>query len=107
DEDLGNDDIKENFGKISSLLHDFQVEYSWVEPELLSMSGREFQHLLKEPQLEPYRFYLSKLERMRPHTLTPELEGLIALSGKALETPYKAFGALNNADLIFPAAKTS
>lgn len=107
DEDLGNDGIKENFGKISSLIHDFQVEYSWVEPELLSMSAKEFRELLTHPLLKPYHFYLSKLERMRPHTLAPEMEELLALSGKALETPYKAFGALNNADLAFPAAQNS
>lgn len=104
DEDLGNDAIKENFGRISSLIHDFQVEYSWVEPELLSMSGEEFRALLSHPHLSSYRFYLSKLERMRPHTLSPEMEELLALSGKALEAPYKTFGALNNADLSFPPA---
>ncbi len=107
DEDLGNDAVKENFGKISSLIHDFQVEYAWVEPELLSMIKEEFEALLHHPQLEPYRFYLSKLERLRPHTLAPEMEELLALSGKALETPYKAFGALNNADLAFPPALNS
>ncbi len=104
DEDLGNDAAKESFGRVSSLIHDFQVEYSWVEPELLSMSGEEFQALLSHPFLKPYHFYLSKLERMRPHTLPPEMEEILALSGKALETPYKAFGALNNADLTFPPA---
>lgn len=105
DEDLSNDAIKEHFGRVSSLIHDFQVEYSWVEPELLSMSGEEFQALLAHPHLQPYHFYLSKLERMRPHMLAPEMEELLALSGKALETPYKAFGALNNADLTFPPAR--
>ncbi len=106
DEDLGNDSLKENFGRISALLNDFYVEYAWVEPELLSLKDDEFHKLLENPLLKPYRFYLEKLERMRPHTLTPEMEELLALSAKALETPYKAFGALNNADLTFPAAQT-
>jgi oligoendopeptidase F len=41
---------------------------------------------------------------MRPHTLPFEQEELMALSGKALDASYKAFGALNNADLSFKPA---
>ena len=42
DEDLGNDEFKQNLGQITSLIHDFQLEYSWVEPELLAMSEKDF-----------------------------------------------------------------
>ncbi len=107
DEDLGNDSLKENFGRISSLIHDFQLEYAWVEPELLSLSQEEFEKLLSHPKVRPYLFHLEKIARMRPHTLSQELEEMLALSGKALETSYKAFGALNNADLSFPAVENS
>ncbi len=41
---------------------------------------------------------------MRPHTFAPEQEELMALSGKALDASYRAFGALNNADLTFQPA---
>lgn len=107
DEDLGNDSLKNHFGLISALIHDFQLEYSWVEPELLSLSAQQFQDLVDHPRLESYRFFLEKIGRMRPHTLSYELEEMLALSGKALEAPYKAFGALNNADLEFAPAETS
>jgi oligoendopeptidase F len=107
DEDLGNDEFKQNFGSITSLIHDFQLEYSWVDPELLSLSEKDFKRLTTHIRLQNYRFYLEKLGRMRPHVLTRELESLLALSSKALETPYKTFGALNNADLTFSPAQTS
>ncbi len=107
DEDLGNDEFKQNSGLISSLFHDFHLEYSWVEPELLSLDDTEFQRLAGHPALKSYRFFLEKMGRMRPHTLNSQLEELLALSGKALEAPYKAFGALNNADLTFDPAETS
>lgn len=107
DEDMGNDALKENFGLISSLLHEFQLEFSWVEPELLSLNEKEYQQLVSNDKLKNYRFFLEKIGRMRPHVLAPELEELLALSGKALETPYKAFGALNNADLSFLPAENS
>lgn len=101
DEDLGNDVFKHNFGLISSLIHDYQLEISWIEPELLSLSESDFQRIYTHPSLSQYRFYLEKLKRMRPHTLSSEVEGIVALSGKALDTSYRAFGALNNADLTF------
>src|SRR5579872_1481305 len=41
DEDLGDDVLKKNFGLITSLIHDFQLEFSWVEPELLSLKDDE------------------------------------------------------------------
>jgi oligoendopeptidase F len=107
DEDLGDDQAKKEFGLISSLYHDFQVEGSWVEPELLALSEADFRRLLSHPSLEFCRFFLEKIGRMRPHTLSPELEEMMALSGKALDTPYLAFAALNNADLTFAPAVDS
>jgi len=107
DEDLGNDTFKSDFGLISTLIHEFSLETSWVEPEFLSLSEAQFQKLISDSVLSPYRFHLEKIGRMRPHTLTPEMEELMALSGKALDTSYKAFGALNHADLTFKSAVDS
>lgn len=107
DEDLGNDAFKSDYGMISSLFHDFQLETSWIEPELLSLNEGEFRQLTSHPKLNPYHFYFEKIGRMRPHTLTPQMEELMALSGKALDTSYKAFGALNNADMSFKPAVDS
>ena len=104
DEDVSNDSSKEHFGLITALYHDFQLACSWVEPELLSLSEEEYKALSR---LKDYRFFLEKLLRMRPHTLTKELEEILALSGKALDVPSKAFGALNNADLTFESAVTA
>ncbi len=107
DEDLGNDQFKHNYGLISTLFHDFQLESSWIEPEILSLSEAEYRQLTSHPSLKPYQFYLERVGRMRPHMLTPELEEMLALSGKALDTSYRAFGALNNADLTFQPAVDS
>jgi oligoendopeptidase F len=107
DEDLGNDAFKSDFGLISSMIHEFSLATSWIEPEILSLSEERFQKLLSDSSLKPYRFHLEKMGRMRPHTLTPEQEELMALSGKALDTAYKAFGSLNNADMTFEPALNS
>lgn len=107
DEDLGNDTFKSDFGMISTLIHEFSLETSWIEPEFLTLSEEQFHKLIADSALTPYRFHLEKIGRMRPHTLSPSQEELMALSGKALDTSYRAFGALNNADLTFKPAVDS
>jgi oligoendopeptidase F len=107
DEDLGNDAFKSDYGMISSLIHEFSHETSWIEPEFLSLDEKQFQKVINDPSLTAYKFHLEKIGRMRPHTLSPEQESLMALSGKALDASYKAFGALNNADMTFKNAVDS
>lgn len=105
DEDLGDNNHKEALGKISSVSHDFQIETSWVEPELLHLSKEVFSAYLQNESLKPYYFYLEKIYRLKPHTLSLEEEKLLALSGKPLSASYKAFSAFNCADLNFPKIK--
>lgn len=104
DEDLGNDEYKGHYGQMMGVLHDFQLEMSWVEPEIMSLKEQDLQNLIAHPLLKPYRFHLEKIARTRPHVLAPELEALMAMSAKALDASHKAFGALNNADLTFKPA---
>jgi len=104
DEDLGNDEFKQNFGLISSINHDFRSETSWIEPEILALPDATISQLLKDPLLKPYKFHFEKILRARPHILSSDKEELLALSGKALDSSYKAFSALNNADMTFKPA---
>lgn len=106
DEDLGNDVNKHHMGLISQLAHDFQLEISWIEPELLSINNLD-QMLVEASDLKPFQFYLEQVSRKKAHMLPVEQEELLALSSKALDTSYKAFGALNNADLTFEPAVDS
>ncbi|MBS0625926.1 MAG: oligoendopeptidase F [Verrucomicrobia bacterium] len=107
DEDLGNDAAKHDYGLITTLLHEFELESSWIEPELLSLSEDEFKRLTAHPSLKPFAFYLEKIGRRKAHTLSPEQEELLALSGKSLDTTYKTFAALTNADMTFKPAHDS
>jgi len=104
DEDLGNDQFKSAFGLVSSLAYEFQHASAWIEPELLSLNEADFQRLLSHSGLSLYRFYLERVGRMRPHTLSQEMEELLALAAKPLQTASHSFGALNNADMTFAPA---
>lgn len=102
DEDVGHTEHKEIFLKITALEHRFRQETSWISPEFLQLSEKQLQLFLEDPALEPYRFYLKKVIRLKPHTLDGPQEKLLAAAALPLESAERAFGALNNADLKFP-----
>lgn len=101
DEDIANDKNKAAFKQISNVLHDFSRESAWFEPELLALPTERIEEYLASPELTPYRFYLQKIVRLKPHTLPPDQEELLAMAGRALQAPHKAFSALNDADFKF------
>lgn len=102
DEDMGEDCAKSAHVRAVSLLHAFKQETAWIEPAILALSKEKLGKLLVAPELALYHVHLEKIIRAKPHTLTQDQEELLALSGQALETAYKAFGMLNHADMKFP-----
>jgi len=105
DEDVAGEQGKKAYSRISALFHEFRQETSWVEPEILGLAEAKLSELIKADILQPYRFYLERVVRMKPHTLTAEKEELLALAGKALETAYRTFSSFNNADVKFLAVE--
>ncbi len=74
---------------------------SFIRPELLGVAEENWNRIMADPGLKPYRLKLERIARQRPHTLSKEQERLLALMSEPLETASKAFGLLNNADLKF------
>ena len=102
DEDVGSTEMKEAHLKITALTHEFRQEMAWIEPELLQLPEKELNQLLEAPEAKPYRFYLEKIVRLKPHTLDEGKEALLASASLALDATERAFGSFNNADLKFP-----
>lgn len=101
DEDVANEVYKDAYDRISLLYYDYNNETSWIQPEILQLSDETFEAYLKDKTLQDHHITLQKLSALKPHTLTADKEHLLSLAGKALETPEKAFGVFNNADLQF------
>jgi len=101
DEDITNNQFKVHFSQISSLFHDFTEESSWFEPEILSLPENTLKSIMNSPEIKEYKFAIEKIVRIKNHTLSKEQEELLALCGKALQTPHKAFSAMNDADFKF------
>lgn len=101
DEDITNPDYKKMYDQIVTCAHALSEETSWMLPELLNLPNQTLQEYIKSPDLKEYSFYLEKMVRIKNHTLSPENEKIIALSGQSMETASKAFRAMSDADFQF------
>lgn len=101
DEDIADEKPKQAYNRILTCYHQFGEEISWFQPELLSLPEQTLKQYLNSPVLKDYRFHIEKIFRLKPHTLSADNELLMAIAGQAMQTPHKAFSAINDADLKF------
>ena len=52
---------------------------SFMQPEIQGIPDKVIQKFLKNISLKPYRFFIEKILRHRPHTLRPSEEKLLAM----------------------------
>lgn len=107
DEDIADPLYKEAYEKITTAAHAFSQETSWINPELLSMPQEKIDDYLRSPLLSDYHFHIAKIVRIKNHLLSEENEKLMAQAGQAMQTAYKAFNAMTDADFKFPMVKDS
>ncbi len=107
DEEITTEEPKVAYNTIMAIYHQFSQETAWLQPEILGLDEKRLQSYLSDPLLKDYHFFLEKLARLKPHTLPEAQENLLALAGQALDTPQKAFSAINNADFKFGTIKDS
>ncbi len=101
DEDITHNEYKTAFARISTALHQFQQETAWFQPEILAIPEAVIQDYLSNQTLKDYRHYLESILIVCEHTLSPQEEMIMAQAGQALQTPYKAFSGINDADFKF------
>ncbi len=74
---------------------------SYMTPEIQAIPEGTMASMMSDPSLEGYRFHLEKILRYRPHTLSPEIEQIMALAGEIGRASSDIFSQLDNADLAF------
>lgn len=99
DEDIAKDVYKQAYAQAINLLHEFRQVFSWVEPEILAIPTTTID---QSQQLAPYRVFIEKIIRLKPHTLSIREEELMALAAAALEVSSRTFSSLSNVDIVFP-----
>ncbi|MCB1118855.1 MAG: oligoendopeptidase F, partial [Chlamydiia bacterium] len=105
DKDIAADQPKQAYQRALGLLHMFNEQTAWFEPEMLSLSEATWSTYLQSEVLKPYQHHLEKIYRMKPHTLSADQELLLAAAGRSLQATHLAFSALNDADLNFGQVK--
>lgn len=80
---------------------------SFMTPEIQSIDTEVISKYISDQSMKEYRFYLEKILRFRPHTLSREIEQILAMSGEIAHAPSQIFSQLDNADMKFGKVKKS
>ncbi|MCQ2537454.1 MAG: oligoendopeptidase F [Lachnospiraceae bacterium] len=103
DQDTKNTDNQALRMKLMSLWTKLGEAIAFAEPELLEgLSAKKDQLYAEEPGLHAFDVSIYNLLRMKDHTLSPEMEKLLASAGEVLGGASNVFGMFDNADLVFP-----
>lgn len=103
DEDTTNTEFQTLKEKIDSYLAELSSINAFFVPEILSLNEDDLLKNIDEIQeLNMYKFFFKQIIIMKPHTLSRELEEMLASVSDCLEAPGNIFSMLTNADMTFP-----
>lgn len=101
DIDLGDSEGQGRVDRATAVAISAGQRMAWFDPELLALPEETLDGYLAAPDLREYRHYLDDIVRNRPHTRSPEVEELLAMSFDVARGPRDTFMALDNADLAY------
>ncbi|BCJ95462.1 oligoendopeptidase F [Anaerocolumna cellulosilytica] len=102
-EDTSNGTYQGLADQASRLVVELESAMSFVVPEILTIPAETIEkYIAKQPGLKIFQFNLQEILRKKPHTLTAEMEELVAKAGELSEGPKNIFSMFNNADIKFP-----
>lgn len=101
DEDQSNQIYQAMYQRAVSLYTRTSELSSFMRPEIMAIPDHTMQAFLHSGVLDDYRFYLEKLLRHRPHTLSEPMEEMLAMSREMARTASQVFSQLDNVDLSF------
>lgn len=105
-EDTGNSVYQGYSEQAGNLAVSYDSAASFVNAEILSMPEEVLFNFVKNtPGLLQYEFALNEILRNKPHTLSGEMEELLAMAGDMASSPQTIFSMFNNADIKFPSIK--
>ena len=103
DEDRKNTTHQAMSAKAGTLYAKFVGKTAFIQPTILELSAETLESFYNVlPSLELYRKFIDEILRFREHSLSTEMEKLVALTSEMSQGPSNTFSILNNADLQFP-----
>lgn len=89
--------------KANALAAEYGSKTSFIVPEILALDETVLEGYYKEQEgLELYRIQIEKIQRLKAHSLSAELEKLVAMTSEMSQTAAEVYSILDNADLAFP-----
>jgi len=94
----------------------FEASVSWLVPAIQAIPAENIRSWTEAPapagspggdRFAPYRVWLGKLLRLKPHILSEKEERILALQSETRQTPQSAFSILTNVDLDFGTVRTA
>jgi oligoendopeptidase F len=101
DEDTTNQDAQAMLQKAHSLYQRVSEASSFLVPEIQSIPDTIMSNYLSNHKLTPYVFFIEKILRYKEHTLSKEIEEILAMAHEIAIAPAEFFKKLDNADLRF------
>lgn len=101
DENTKNATYQALVARSESLMTEVGEITAFMVPEILTLSEDTVKEWLAHPELKLYAKYLDNLFRGKAHTLTEEMEAMLAQVEEIGSTPINAYGMLLNADMTF------
>ena len=103
DQDTADPEGQARYQKVTSLEVAVSEKLAFLEPEILTISSEQLAaYYEEEPGLRFYEVTIREILRQREHSLSPEMEKLLASAGEMAMAPYNGFSMLVDADLRFP-----
>ena len=101
DEDKAEDRYLAMLQRIVGLSTRAAERSSFMTPEIHRVPEGVMEGFLAAEELAPYRFFLEKILRAKPHTHEEKIEQILAMSQEMAQTASTAFGQLDNVDMRF------
>ena len=102
-EDSANPSSQEIASKADMLAVKFSANTSYISPEILAIPDETIKNFIKENKdLTIYAQFIDDILRNKEHTLSPEIEEVLAKSQEIASSPKDIFTMINDADIKFP-----
>jgi oligoendopeptidase F len=94
------------WSRYSSLETRVEVTRSFIKPEIILIPENKVRKFMDEnSELKIYTHFFNTLASKKKHTLSKNIENLLAKVSGIIDNPYGVFGSLVYADLPFPVIK--
>ena len=106
DADMSNSKYQVMKGELQSIFVQVGVKLAFMNEDLLKMKDETLAAYFKEePRLEPFKFSIEQIVRLRPHVLPEAEQKIVSRTGLFAGAPSKAANMLNDLDIPAPEVK--